>query len=520
MHTSLEAIAEATLGLGASGPGATAGVFVEGEPVFMSARGYAQLDHSVPNTCATRFRIASLSKQFTVAAALGAEREGRLSLDEPIGQWLPELPSWLRSLSLSQAMRSVGGVPDFYEVLTLGGGGRHHGYTEAELFDTITRFQVPMFPPGSRFRYSNTGFLLAGWILERALDTPLEDILEERVFRPAGMEDTSLEKFDRRVIPRRATPYTTGHFGSETVAAWSGIPLAGQGGVVSTVTDLARWEDRLTSADGIAESARMECRTSLPNGDVPEHGMGRFRERHRGDLVYHAGALAGCSAFVATLRSQRMSVCVLANTDAIAAGAAARRLLAAASNLDVAARVPAMTGIEPGVYEAHAGGEFVEIIRGIEGLEARFLGRPKALVTAEGRALLVEPTYYGISLEQDGESDGLLLRRPGEATRLRKAMTSASDFPIPGSARFAHALLGIEIDFQGHDVLTRSEHGTRRWRLHPVSLRNFRLTPEPMFVTDLPKLFELGGWSPEPLERTRSLQLWTPLNLPLTFCRL
>jgi hypothetical protein len=262
----------------------------------------------------------------------------------------------------------------------------------------------------------------------------------------------------------------------------------------------------------------MEQLARLPNGDLPEHGMGRFRDARSGDFTYHAGALAGCSTYVATLRSRRMTACVLANSDTIAAGAAARTLLAAASGVDMVPRPPARDGLTAGLYVANEGGDFVEILGTDAGLQARFLGRPKTLIYAGGGVFLVEPTYYGISIERDGD-DRLRLRRPGEVLSLKRTNVDALRLSVLGEARFANRALGIDIEFCGSEAVTRSLHGARRWRMQPLTAQGFRLRPDPVFLTDLPKVFEIGGWSRAPLDETQHLALWTPLNAALTFER-
>src|SRR6188508_1319600 len=148
------------------------------------------IELGVPITPRTRFRIASVSKQFTVTAALMLAAEGKLDLAAPPHKYLRELKPL--PVTIDQMMRNSSGLPDFLELQRLGGHGLERPVRAAELFATAARNGHLNFAPGSRFLYSNTNFLLLGHIVERLTKQKLGKVMEERIFKPLGMTSTML----------------------------------------------------------------------------------------------------------------------------------------------------------------------------------------------------------------------------------------------------------------------------------------------------------------------------------------
>ena len=147
----------------------------------------------------TRFRIASVSKQFTVTAALMLAAEGKLKLADPPHKYLPELPPL--PVTIDQMMRNSSGLPDFLELLRLGGHGLDKPARPADLLAACVRNRHLNFAPGSRFLYSNTNFLLLGLIVEKLTKKKLGDVLAERIFKPLGMTRHDAGRRDRHGDP-------------------------------------------------------------------------------------------------------------------------------------------------------------------------------------------------------------------------------------------------------------------------------------------------------------------------------
>ena len=166
-------------------PGAVVAVAQGGEVEICKGYGLASIEHGVPITPQTRFRIASVSKQFTVTTALLLAAEGKLKLSDPPHKYLRELKPL--PVTIDQMMRNSSGLPDFLELLRLGGHGLDKPARAADLFAAAARNGHLNFAPGSRFLYSNTNFLLLGHIIERLTKKKLGEVMEERIFKPLGM---------------------------------------------------------------------------------------------------------------------------------------------------------------------------------------------------------------------------------------------------------------------------------------------------------------------------------------------
>ncbi|NDH61259.1 MAG: class A beta-lactamase-related serine hydrolase [Alphaproteobacteria bacterium] len=189
----------------AGSPGAVVAVMQGGTVELRKGYGLASIELDVPIGPATRFRIASVSKQFTVTAALMLAAEGKLRLADPPHKYLPELAPL--PITIDQMMRNASGLPDFLELLRLGGHGLDKPARPADLLAACVRNRHLNFTPGSRFLYSNTNFLLLGLIVERLAKKKLGAFLAERIFEPLGMTGTMLAAEIDTVIPGLATGY-------------------------------------------------------------------------------------------------------------------------------------------------------------------------------------------------------------------------------------------------------------------------------------------------------------------------
>jgi D-aminopeptidase len=193
----------------AGSPGAAVAVMQGGTIALCKGYGLASIELGVPIGPTTRFRIASVSKQFTVTAALMFAAEGKLDLADPPHKYLPELPPL--PITLDQMMRNASGLPDFLELLRLGGHGLDKPARPADLLTACVRNHHLNFTPGSRFLYSNSNFLLLGMIVEKVAKTKLGNLLAERIFKPLGMTRTMLvPEIDTVPARRRGWPHLVG----------------------------------------------------------------------------------------------------------------------------------------------------------------------------------------------------------------------------------------------------------------------------------------------------------------------
>jgi CubicO group peptidase (beta-lactamase class C family) len=294
-------------------PGVGIGVMQDGDVLLCRGYGLASVEHRVPITPATRFRIASVTKQFTVTAALMLADEGRLALDAPPHAYLPELPPL--AVTIDQMMRNSSGLPDFLELLRLGGHGLDRPCRAEDLLAATCRNRHLNFPPGSRFLYSNTNFLLLGLIIERLTGRKLGDVLAERIFAPLGMTRTLLQPSLDTPVADMATGYLANPDGSLRRAPFA-YPQGGEGGLISTVEDLLIWSRNferpvLRPAD-LAQ--RLAAPAPLTGGSANNYLRGVERGQLRGlATLGHGGLWPGYRTEFLRIADARLTVIVIAN---------------------------------------------------------------------------------------------------------------------------------------------------------------------------------------------------------------
>ncbi|MDP9097108.1 MAG: beta-lactamase family protein, partial [Pseudomonadota bacterium] len=296
------------------GAGVTIGVVLEGVLRVHRHAGLASIEHAVPIGDDTRFRIASVSKQFTCAAILMLESEGALSVDEPAKTYLPEIPASAHRVTVAQMMHNSSGLRDMFEIIRHGGGDLGTPVASQDLLDAIARQRALNFEPGSRFLYSNSNFLLLGLIVERLSGRSLDAFLQERIFGPLGMRDTRVTPDTAEMIPRLATGYLRGDD-----ALWRraphAFPLGGEGGLVSSVPDLALWAQNFsTKRVGAAWLDGLMTQTPFSNGTENRYARGLVVRPYRGMATWsHGGLWPGFRTEFLMVPEQQAAVIAIAN---------------------------------------------------------------------------------------------------------------------------------------------------------------------------------------------------------------
>jgi CubicO group peptidase (beta-lactamase class C family) len=295
-------------------PGCIVGVAHRGKLVYRAAFGMANIEHGVANTPATRMPIASITKHFTCAAALRLAAAGKLNLDEPIGRWVPELTPEQRKPTLRQLMSHTGGLRCYVDHAVFDGFALMPPGRPAALQCRLTEVN---FPAGYGTSYSNAGYLLLTWAIERAAEAPLEDVLRDGIFSDAGLQSTSLPRWALPVQSGVATTYQRAS--QRSGGGWRpSFPLSeemfGDAGIVSAVDDLLRWAAYLRTATGPVSLATLATITTLTNGLQSRYGLGLITKPWRGlRLIHHAGTFPGVTAQFLTIREEELDVVVLFN---------------------------------------------------------------------------------------------------------------------------------------------------------------------------------------------------------------
>jgi CubicO group peptidase (beta-lactamase class C family) len=298
-----------------STPGCAVGVAVDGKSVLTKAYGLADLEHDVKNTPDTIFEAGSVSKQFTAAAVLLLAREGKLSLDDPVRKYIPELPDYGSPLLIRHMLNHTSGLRDWGSVAGIAGWPRTtRVHTHAHVLEIVGHQRALNFPPGTRWSYSNTGFNLAAIIVSRVSGMPFADFTRTRIFEPLGMTHTSWRDDHTRVVKNRAIAYEDGRDGFHTDMPFETVH--GNGGLLTTVGDLLTWNENFVTpkvgdASFVAEQQRVG---TFGDGRAHEYALGLYNRSYKGvRQVDHSGSTAGYRADLARYPDQHLSVAVLCN---------------------------------------------------------------------------------------------------------------------------------------------------------------------------------------------------------------
>ena len=298
-------------------PGLSLAVLRAGRPIYLKSYGVATLEHPVPVKPDTLFQLGSVGKQFTATLVMLLAREHRLSLDDPLSRYLPEIPpSWSR-VTLRSMLSHQSGIPQLTppdrDLLDL-----HHDYTDEEYVHLASSLPLD-FPPGTDASYSDTAYVLLGIVIKRVTGVFYGDLLAERVFGPLKMTRTRIIS-DSDIIPDRAAGYEKTATGGLKNQDWVAPALnrTADGSLYSTVLDLARWDEALgtglvLSAD---ETARMWTIDPLSDGRAPflNYGYGWEINTLRGHrVIEYDGNWQGFQAAMARYDDRHLTVIVLTN---------------------------------------------------------------------------------------------------------------------------------------------------------------------------------------------------------------
>jgi CubicO group peptidase (beta-lactamase class C family) len=299
-------------------PGCAAAVGLRGQVVLSRAYGMADLEHAVPNTPDTIFEAGSVAKQFTATAVLLLAQDGKLSLDDPVRKYLPELPDYGAPLTIRHMLMHTSGLRDWSGVVDIGGWARGtRDYTQAHVLDIVSRQRSLNFTPGSHYSYSNTGYNLAAMIVGRVSGISFADFTRGRIFQPLQMAHTSWRDDHTRIVPNRAVAYSQLRDGFHL-----DIPFEdayGNGGLLTTVGDLLKWNENFVSprvGDRAFVQQQQQVGT-LSDGRTTGYGFGLAIGNYKGVAeIGHDGATAGYTADLIRFPDQHLSIAVLCNASA------------------------------------------------------------------------------------------------------------------------------------------------------------------------------------------------------------
>ena len=292
-------------------PGASLLVLKNGKAIINRSYGLANVEDNDNVTSATNYRLASVSKQFTAAAILLLSENGRLNLDDPVRRWLPSLPEDTAGVSLRQLLTHSGGLVDYEDLIP---AGTTEQVSDQDVLRMLSATPKTYFAPGTSYRYSNTGYVLLGLVVERASGMSLPLFLQLRIFRPLHMEHTLLYERGGPAIDHRAYGYSQENGGWARTDQSVTSATRGDGGIYSSVDDLAKWDAALYDNRLLSDASRKLAFTAhvKVTGEPYEAGYG-FGWRITGDTLWHSGESIGFRNVIVRWPKQHLTVILLSN---------------------------------------------------------------------------------------------------------------------------------------------------------------------------------------------------------------
>jgi len=308
----------------AGSPGCAIGVARNGEFLYKNGYGYANLDWDIPITPTTVFYVGSVSKQFTAAAIALLSQEGKLSIDDDIRDYLPEMPVHEPPVTIRHVIHHTSGIPDMYLVMERNGLTTWNRVSKDEALALLSRQELD-FPPGERYQYSNGGYFALSMVVERASGQTLKEYARERIFVPLGMNDTHFHDDPMHIVKQRAMSYEEVNEKQEAPSNGEGkyyqsyqgnFALPGAGGLYTTVEDLLKWDrnfldNKLGGPDFLQI---IQTKGVLNSGDTLDYAFAVREAEHRGlRTLGHTGSFMGFKAYYVRFPEQSFATWVLCN---------------------------------------------------------------------------------------------------------------------------------------------------------------------------------------------------------------
>jgi CubicO group peptidase (beta-lactamase class C family) len=386
--------------------------------------GFANLEWDIPNSPTTKFRLGSVTKQFTAASILLLEERGKLKVDDPVKNYLPDAPAAWDKVTIFNLLTHTSGIPSFTGF---------PDYASTEAIPTtpeklVARFRdKPLeFQPGEKWNYSNSGYALLGYLIEKISGESYEKFVQENIFTPLGMKDSGYDS-NSAIIPHRAAGYSPGPNGPRNTGfIHMSIPFSA-GGLYSTTEDLLRWEQGLFGGKLLTPASLQKMTTPFKSDYA--YGLG-VRVVNGRKVIDHGGGIEGFNTQLSYYPDDKLTVVVLANLNGGAPGDIATKMAALAHGETVVLPSerkeitvsPKILAQYTGTYEIHPGFDLVITLEGDQ-LVSQATGQGKFPLFAESETMFflkVVDAEVEFFKNEKGEVTHLMLHQGGQDIKGRK----------------------------------------------------------------------------------------------------
>lgn len=308
----------------------TSGVAVaivrDGKVIFKKGYGMANLEYDIPITPKTIFNVGSVSKQFTTFSIYLLEKQGKISLDDDVRKYIPELPIYEKTITIKHLCSHTSGLKDQWALLTLAGWRMDDIITSEQVMKIVSKQKELNFTPGSQFKYSNTGFTLLAEIVKRVSGKSFSEFSKENIFNPLGMENTLVFDDNEKIVKNRAYSYgdENGVYSKRNLNSSS----VGPSNVYTTVEDLSKWTTNFENpvVGDVEYINHFNERSLLDNGEPAilavrdgetiYHAKGQFIRNYKGLTVYnHTGSDMGFKSYLGRFQDNKLSIILLSNDE-------------------------------------------------------------------------------------------------------------------------------------------------------------------------------------------------------------
>ncbi|XLS27990.1 serine hydrolase domain-containing protein [Flavobacteriaceae bacterium M23B6Z8] len=298
-------------------PGMAIGIVKEGEIVYRSSRGIADLTNNLPITDSTAFNIASVSKQFTAFLALIAEKEGKFKLSDDIRWYLPELKNLPFKITIEQLANHSHGLPNYSDLIEMIGFGLSSPISNKQAVETLLNVRQINFKAGTKYQYGNSGFILLAEILKRVYEKPFPNLMEEKVFQPLQMNRTAVIDNPNTIVNNKAIAYkkNSNYYIEHTNRQMEN----GSSNIYTTLNDMLKWainfQNPTVGFENQISQLSKETISITKTGDL-NYGLGLYTETYRGlKIIFHGGGTAGYRAYILHVPEHNFSIITLGNQE-------------------------------------------------------------------------------------------------------------------------------------------------------------------------------------------------------------
>lgn len=344
------------------GPGGVLLVAKDSEPIYRKGFGYASLELKVKNEPFMSYRIGSISKQFTAVAVLQLVQKGDIKLDDPVTKYLPDYNTYDEIITINHLLSHTSGIPSYTENPEFAENMFEDQSTE-ELVASFENDSL-LFKPGTDWSYSNSGYVLAGLIVEEVSEMELEEYYQKFIFDPLEMNSTYIGTYDR-VLPNTAYGYASaanGNYRPARYLSWTWPYAAGS--IISNVDDMLKWDNALYTEKILSREMKAQAWKPfiLEDGRLANYGFGWGISRYLDTrIIAHGGGINGFVCMGVRIPEERVYVIMLTNSTTVAPGPIAEKIALRVANMpqpkpDPAKQIEFDLSDYVGAYEVHTSG--------------------------------------------------------------------------------------------------------------------------------------------------------------------